>query len=221
VSTVSESLVIEACVTSRRQVADSFARGARRTEFCRALDVGGLTAGSKDIVAALTSAPGPVFALVRAQAETFRLTPRQVATLVADVERVAALGVDGVVVGVLDRSGRVDVAAMTELVGAAGGLPVTFHRAFDELGDPVAGVEPLIRAGVRRVLTAGGAPTAWEGRETLGRLVTVAGDDLVILAGGGVRGDHVRGLVERTGLREVHARAAAIAGIVEALSESG
>ena len=50
-------------------------------------------------------------------------------------------------------------------------------------------------------------------------LLRAAGDRLAILAGGGVRGNHVRELVHAAGLCEVHARAAAIPGVVAACAE--
>lgn len=188
-------------------------------ELCRDLNVGGLTAPEGDVLATLAGSDGPVFTLARRQARTFRLDPHDVSDLVEDVAALAARGVQGVVVGVLDRAGHVDVPAMTELVAAARGLPVTFHRAYDELSDPVGSVELLVRAGVARVLTSGGAPSAWDGRATLRSLVAAAGERLTVLGGGGVRGDHVRELVDATGLREVHARASAIPAIVEALRQ--
>jgi len=136
------------------------------------------------------------------------------------VASVAALDVDGIVVGMLDADGHVDRAAVDELVHASDGRPVTFHRAFDRVDDPLAEIESLARTGVRRVLTSGGAPTAWAGRDTLRRLVEAAGDALTVLGGGRVRGDHVRRLVEATGLTEVHARAAAIPGVAAGLRAS-
>lgn len=210
-------VTVEACVTTASEAAASALHGAHRAEICRDLHLGGLTSPRADVSAALAVSDVPVFALVRRQAETFRLGPREVAGLVADVEALVPLGIGGVVVGVLDRSGRIDVAAMIELVAASAGAPVTFHRAFDELADPVGGVEPLRRAGVSRVLTSGGAPSAWEGRAVLRTLVAAAEGGPVIMGGGGVRGDHARELVDGTGLREVHARASAIPGIVAAL----
>ena len=49
---------------------------------------------------------------------------------------------------------------------------------------------------------------------------SVEWDRVSIIAGGGVRADHVKELVARTGVKEVHARgteAGTIAGIVRAL----
>jgi copper homeostasis protein len=129
-------------------------------------------------------------------------------------------GAAGIVVGALDRGGRVDLGAMREVMGVCSYVPVTFHRAFDELEDPLLGLEDLETLGVARVLTSGCAPDAWAGRSVLRELVETS-RGVTILGGGGVRGDHVRALVEETGLTEVHARAVAIPGLVAALRGSG
>ena len=214
------SVVVEACVTSAEEAVACFTAGAGRAELCRALDVGGLTPRTDDVAAALSSVQGPIFVLVRPKADTFCMEPAEVGSLVEEVASLVELGVDGVVVGVLDRAGCIDRAALAELVSAASGLPVTFHRAFDQVEDPLGEAEALVQAGVRRVLTSGGAATAWQGRETLRELVKLCGDELTVLGGGRIRGDHVRRLVEETGLTEVHARAAAVAGVIAGLRQS-
>ncbi|HMB92232.1 MAG TPA: copper homeostasis protein CutC [Rhodothermales bacterium] len=215
-----ESVVVEACVTSAKEAVACFTAGAGRVELCQALDVGGLTPQTDDVAATLSAVPGPVFVLVRPRADTFCLEPAEVGNLIEEVASLVALGVDGVVVGVLDRTGRIDHAALAELVSATKGQPVTFHRAFDHVKDPLGGVEILVQAGVSRVLTSGGAATAWQGRATLRELVQTCGDELIVLGGGRIRGDHVGRLVKEAGLTEVHARAAAIVGVIAGLSKS-
>jgi len=118
---------------------------------------------------------------------------------------------------VLDHRNRIDHTAMEELMKAANGLPVTFHRAFDLLADHVGGMRALQEAGVARILTSGGPGTAWEGLSTLKSLVGAACGGLQIMAGGGVRAPHVAELIRETGVCEIHARASAIPAIIDAL----
>lgn len=211
--------LVEACVTSVGQAATCEAAGAHRLEICRHLDVGGLTPGRALVESIRSVTTIPIVALARAQSDTFRLTPDQVHELVQDVARLAPLDVDGIVLGPLDRRGRLDLVALQELVDAAGQSPVTFHRAFDELSDPMGGLEALASVGVARLLTSGGASSAWVGRRTLRALVEASPDGLVVVGGGRVRADHVQRLVDETGLREVHARAAAIPDLVQVLRQ--
>ncbi len=192
--------------------------GAHRLELCRDLDTGGLTP-SQELLTDVRAAVGvPVFAMARPRPGPFVLEADAVALLLADVTALTRSGADGIVMGALLGDGTIDAATTRLCVDGAGPLPVTFHRAFDEVADPFAALDTLVDLGVRRVLTAGGPGRAREGVDLLAALVRYAADRIVILAGGGVRGDHVRHLVAFTGVREVHARASAIAGLSRALA---
>jgi len=61
---------------------------------------------------------------------------------------------------------------------------------------------------VDRVLTSGGAPTAIQGAENLARLNLRAGSDLTVMAGGAITSANVAEVLRRSGVREVHLRAA-------------
>lgn len=136
-----------------------------------------------------------------------------------DIDAAKRGGADGYVFGVL-HDNQVDVERTRELVERVDGAPVTFHRAFD-LVDQHRGLELLVDAGVQRVLTSGGAPTALEGASAIRDLVDRSGERIVIMAGGSVRAENVAELTRRTGVPEVHARceldSGRIAGIVSAL----
>jgi len=123
-----------------------------------------------------------------------------------DIGIARELGANGVVLGGLLRNGDVDMPLVRMVVEAARGLPVTFHRAFDLTPDLEASLESLAGAGAQRILTAGGGSTAADGAETLATLVRRAGSRIIVLAGGGVREENVRALVQISGVREVHVR---------------
>lgn len=192
--------------------------GAHRLELCRDLDTGGLTP-SRELLADVRVAVGvPVFAMARPRPGPFVLGAEEATHLVADVTALRRSGAEGIAMGALLGDGTVDAATTRRCVDAAGPLPVTFHRAFDQVADPLAALDTLVDLGVRRVLTAGGGGRACDGADRLAELVRRAADRIVIVAGGGVRGDHVRHLVAFTGVREVYARASAIAGLSRALA---
>jgi copper homeostasis protein len=100
----------------------------------------------------------------------------------------------------------VDRAVTRELVSRSSSQPVTFHRAFDEARNPVSALEALIESGVNRVLTGGGPGPATAGVPTLRDLVRQSDGRITIMAGGKVRGDNARQLVDQTGVTELHAR---------------
>jgi copper homeostasis protein len=113
----------------------------------------------------------------------------------------------------------VGVKRTRSLVKAAGGLPLTFHRAIDSAADLAVALDDAIEAGVSRVLTSGGAPTAREGVKVIAALVIQARQRISIVAGGGIREHNVREVIARTGVQEVHGRLvdeAQMRGLVDA-----
>jgi copper homeostasis protein len=134
--------------------------------------------------------------------------------MLEQIGQAKAAGAHGIVTGELSvpprhalerqSGGEVATERSADLIAAARPLPVTFHRAFDACADLGAALETLIRLGVERVLTSGGAKTAVEGADRIGRLVKQAKGRIAIMAGGGIDADNVTELVRVSGVREVH-----------------
>jgi copper homeostasis protein len=200
------SVLVEAAVDSLDDALAALAGGAGRLELCARLDLGGTTPALALIERVAREARVPVLAMIRPRGGDFVYSPIEKETMHADVDAALRAGAAGVVLGALDRTGRVDAATTASLVRAAAGAPVPFHRAIDETPDPLAALDALIELGIARVLTSGGARSALEGADTLAELVRRAGDHIGVVAGGGVRGHNARLLIERTGVRELHAR---------------
>lgn len=180
--------------------------GARRLELCDALFDGGTTPSAGMIAACRDRVSIPVFVIIRPRGGGFVYSEPELDVMRRDIASARELGADGVVIGVLRRDGGIDEQQTRSLVDAAGDLPVTFHRAFDFAPNPGEAMETVISAGITRILTSGGAPTAREGVATLASLVRHAGDRLVVMAGGGVREENVKAIVDGSGVREVHVR---------------
>lgn len=214
------SVLVEAAVESLDDALSAVAGGAGRLELCARLDVGGTTPDLALIECVVREARVPVLAMIRPRGGDFVHSSAELARMHADVRDALRAGAAGVVLGALDATSRVDVAATASLVRAAGGAPVTFHRAIDDTPDALEALDVLIELGVARVLTSGGAPTALDGAEVLAALVQRAGDRVTIVAGGGVRGGNARLVVERTGVRELHARCEGDAARIRAIREA-
>ena len=183
---------------------EAAARGADRVELCIDLARDGCTP-PLSLVSACCTVGLPVVAMVRPRPGQFSYRRAEIAAMCDSVRDLVAAGASGVATGALAGS-RIDLAATSRLVAAAGAVPVTFHRAFDALGDLDAGLDALIAHGVRRVLTAGGAPSAMDGLRTLRRLVDRAAGRIEIVAAGGVRPHTVARILDETGAPAVHAR---------------
>jgi copper homeostasis protein len=178
--------------------------GAHRIELCAELRVGGLTPSEDLMRMAREKVKVPIFAMIRPRAGDFVYSPHELAQMRSDIAAARRVGMDGIVLGVLTRDRRVDIAGTRELLKAAEALPVTFHRAFDEAADLDTALEDVIATGARRILTSGGSPTASAGIENLARLVVAAKDRILILPGGGINASNALDIARQTGAQELH-----------------
>jgi copper homeostasis protein len=146
----------------------------------------------------------PIFAMTRPRAGDFVYSASEFERMRTDIEMAKRARMDGIVLGILTRVRGVDVERTRELVVLARPLPVTFHRAFDDIEDLDAGLEDVIETGAARILTSGGAPAAPAGLERLTRLVAAAKERIIILPGGGINASNVLQVSRKTGAREIH-----------------
>ena len=212
-----DRVLVEACVTTVDEAVAAERAGAGRLELCVDLHVGGLTPPPELVTEVKESVAIPVFVMVCVRGEDYVSTPAEIDDMERDIARVREAGADGIVIGSIHTDGTVQRAETARLIAAAGGLPVTFHKAFDATPDAFAALDTLLELGVSRLLTSGHVERAIDGTDELAALIRRAGSRLVVMPGGKVRGDHVHDLVARTGATEVHARAEGVPGLVNAL----
>lgn len=196
--------VLEIIALSADDCKAAEAGGANRIELCSAIELGGLTPSHGLIVESVGRTGLPIMAMIRPRTGGFCYHEAELAAMHSDIENAIDAGAAGVVFGVLSDHRTIDIARNKELVDRAGTAQAVFHRAFDVLSDPFEGLEQLIDLGFRRVLTSGGHSRAWDGRDTLKRLIDHAGDRIEVMPGGGIRSDHVGELVRLTGAGQIH-----------------
>ena len=198
-------LVLEVCVDSVGSALASEKGGAQRVELCSGLAEGGVTPSAGLIAMARKRAAIPLHVLIRPRAGDFCYAADEFEVMKRDIVLAKQLGVNGVVFGILELDGRVDVPRTRELVDLARPLKVTFHRAFDATADLLTALEDVIRGGADRILTSGGGATAEEGAGVIASLVSAAQDRAIVMACGAIREKNVRQILESTAVREVHA----------------
>jgi copper homeostasis protein len=198
--------ILEAAVETVADARAAEAAGASRVELCVNLAAGGVTPPADLLRAVVERVSIPVFVMIRPRPGDFVYSEQEIILARRAVAMAVAGGASGIVLGVLRPDRSVDVERTHALIVAAGGLPATFHRAFDATRDLRESLERVAEAGVTRVLTSGGAATAVEGAVRLTSLVRQARGRLTVVAGGDVRAHNVVNLIAETGVREVHAR---------------
>lgn len=197
--------LLEICCYGVEDALIAAQHGADRIEFCAAPKEGGLTPSFGALQAVREAVTIPVHPIVRPRGGDFCYRDDEFQVLLADIARVRELGFPGVVTGVLNEDGEVDVARMAQIMRAAEGMAVTFHRAFDMCADPYQAVEILAQSGVARILTSGQQATAEKGVSLITELNALPGVP-IIMAGAGVRPDNLE-LFLRAGVKEVHSSA--------------
>jgi copper homeostasis protein len=178
--------------------------GADRIELCANLAEGGTTPSAGTIRQCREAFDVLLYPIIRPRGGDFLYTQEEFEIMLHDVKLSRELGCDGVVIGMLEANGNIDLTRTAKLVEMAYPLGVTFHRAFDRCRDPFDALEQLIGIGCERVLTSGQKPGAPEGVELIAELNKVADHRIIIMPGSGVRVDNVRWLSEQTGCTELH-----------------
>ncbi len=194
---------LEVIATSVEDAVAAERGGASRVELVRSLDRGGLSPPLELVDAVLAHVRLPVRVMVRESESHEVPDPVLRARLVDQARALGRRRVDGLVFGAL-ADGRIDEALLDAVSGAAG-LPITFHRAFEDVVDPMAALETLgCHPAVDRVLCDGGAG-AWTARaERLAAWSDRAAAGLTILAGGGVTDEALEPLARVMALTEIH-----------------
>ncbi|HVW12485.1 MAG TPA: copper homeostasis protein CutC [Mucilaginibacter sp.] len=200
---------LEVCANSLSSALAAQEGGAMRVELCDNLGEGGTTPSYGTIELARKLLNIKLYVLIRPRGGDFLYNDLEFEIMKADIRFCIEIGCDGVVIGILNADGSVDKARCAELVGIAkaGGLGVTFHRAFDMCADMDAALEDIVDLGCERILTSGGKSTAIEGIHAIARLIGKAGRRIIIMPGAGVNEITVADMVEFTGAVEIHASA--------------
>ncbi len=202
---MTEPVLIEVCVDSIRSALAAERGGAQRLELCSDLLEGGITSSLGLLEAVRSKISIALHAIIRPRAGDFCYSEEEFEVMRRDIELAKRARANGVVFGILDAAGRVDVARTRELVELARPLSVTFHRAFDVSADLYRSLEDVCQSGADRLLTSGGETDSVQGSETISKLVKLSQQRIIIMAGGGITAANAAQIIERTSVREIHA----------------
>lgn len=196
--------VIAFDIQSCQMAADN---GADRIELCANPHEGGTTPSYGMMKAARKSTQIQVFPIIRPRGGDFLYSSAEFEAMKDDIKAAQDIGCEGVVIGILNDDGSVDIERCQELVELANGMNVTFHRAFDRVNDALKSLEQIIAIGCKRILSSGLTPTAIEGIPMLKTLVSQADGRIKIMPGSGVRSENIMQLAEETGAICFHSSA--------------
>jgi copper homeostasis protein len=178
--------------------------GADRIELCANLAEGGTTPSYGQLKKCREAFSVSLYPIIRPRGGDFLYSDEEFEIMLQDVRLCKELNCDGIVIGILNTDGTIDVKRTAKLVDAAYPLGITFHRAFDRCRDPFEALEQLIGTGCERILTSGQQPAAPGGVDLIAQLNKAADERIIIMPGSGVRKENIKMLAEKTGCMEFH-----------------
>lgn len=198
--------VLENCSNSIQSSIEAQKGGAIRVELCDNLAEGGTTPSLSQIQLTRENIDIQLNVIIRPRGGDFLYSDLEFESMKQDIHHCGKSKCDGVVIGVLNADGTVDIERNKILVNIAReyNMSVTFHRAFDRCADLFKSLEDIINLGCDRILTSGGRKTALEGKEVIKKLIKQANGRIIIMPGSGINENNITELVEATGLIEFH-----------------
>jgi len=201
---MTEPVLIEVCVDSVASAMAAERGGAQRVELCSDLLEGGVTPSLGLLGVVRSKLSIALHVIIRPRPGDFCYSDAEFESMERDIRCAKREGADGVVLGILEQEGTVDVARTRELVELARPLSVTFHRAFDMSSDLFQALNDVCATGADRLLTSGGEQECAQGVGTVAKLVKDACGRITIMAGGRIGIQNAPSIIERTGVTEIH-----------------
>lgn len=197
--------LLEICCYSMECAVTAQAHGADRIELCAAPKEGGLTPSYGVLKSVRQAVNIPVHPIIRPRGGDFCYSSGEFNAMLEDIALVRELGYPGLVTGLLNEDGHIDMPRMRQIMAAAEGMAITFHRAFDMCVNPRQAFENLAELGVARVLTSGQHASAEKGISLIKELKAQSGVP-IIMAGAGVRAANLETFLQ-AGVEELHSSA--------------
>ncbi|HET6624781.1 MAG TPA: copper homeostasis protein CutC [Nocardioidaceae bacterium] len=196
--------LLEVIVVHPRDVEGADEGGADRLEVVAAMDSGGLSPEPALVSAICKETAVPARVMLRLN-DGFSTTGGELSRLVGLAEDYLSVGAEGVVFGFLDADLEVDMELCAYLADKLPEVPWTFHRAIDSaLETDRAWRQVRHLPGLDAVLSAGSSRGLEVGHDELTDRAAADPDVArLLMAGGGLRAEHVPWLV-RAGVRQFH-----------------
>lgn len=198
------SFILEGCVDSVESAVIATGAGANRLELCSNLMIGGTTPTAAFFNEVRRSCENKINVLIRPRFGDFCYSDYEFRIIRGEVRAFRKLGADGVVIGILQPDGNLNMEKMGILMEEAGDMSVTLHRAFDVSAHPFKTLEQAVDLGIDTILTSGQKNSCLEGKECLKELVQKSAGRIDIMAGGGTCAAVIEELYPYTGVTSWH-----------------
>ncbi|MCJ8342926.1 MAG: copper homeostasis protein CutC [Cetobacterium sp.] len=199
-------MIKEVCVENFDQAFKAWKKGANRIELCENLYVGGTTPSYGTVKKAIEILDIPIFPMIRPRGGNFIYSPSELEIMKEDIKLFKSLKVPGIVLGFLTENNEIDFNLLEEFVNLAKPMEVTFHKAIDEIENPLNSIEKLKKIGIKRILSSGKEETALKGKNLLNKMIQLAHPEIKIVVAGKVTHENFKLISESIKSSEYHGK---------------
>lgn len=199
-----ENYILETCVDCVESALAAEQGGADRIELCSDLVIGGVSPSLPLFRQIRKYTDLKIRVLLRPRYGDYCYNKYECDEINEEIAMFGNEGADGVVVGILNPDGTLNLEQLARFKETAGDMEIALHRAFDVCLDPFEAMEQVISLKYDTILTSGQKPAAWEGRALLKELHSRAQGRIEILAASGISSEVIRSLVPYTGISSYH-----------------
>ena len=193
--------VIATCLEDVKRIESA---GGKRIELISSYTEGGLTP-SYAFIKSGRSGKYPNSCYDSSACEVFTYKEEEIEMMKEDIIVAQKLGAAGVVLGVLNERNEVDEEKLADLLSVVDGINVTYHRAIDDIENPVEAMRTLKKFHkVTHVLTSGGQGNIVENIPVLTEMQKVSDGQIQLVAGAGVTKENIKRLLDETGITQAH-----------------
>ena len=200
--------IIEACVENLDQAINAQNNGADQIELCADLEHDGLTPSIELIKEVCARVSIPVKVMIRSRAGDFIYSKNEMEIMVKEAREIRDLDlVSGMVFGALTREKKLDIPSIIKIAEAIKPLPLTIHKAIDEVAEPQLEIDSLKEiVNVDSILSSGGKGHALDNIAALINMLEACGNKITLIVGGGVKVDNLNEIHEKLRARAYHGR---------------
>ncbi|MDQ0567448.1 copper homeostasis protein CutC [Mycoplasma yeatsii] len=129
-------MFLEVVATSLADIRKINNSKADKIQFCKNLDVNGLTPNIDDILVADQIALKPIDIMIRTSDDNFIFTEYELRKQIQMISMISKLSnINGVVIGALNNESAINETFLEQVNKVRANLKLTFHQAFDQVKD--------------------------------------------------------------------------------------
>lgn len=199
-------MILEVIAISLTDAKAAQEAGADRIELVTGIAEGGLTPSYGMIEQVCGEVNIPVNVMIRPHSRSFHYDQDDVKTMIRDIQVCKKLGASGIVIGVLTEDCSINQETLNRLIDTSDGLDITFHRAFDEVQDPIRALDILMSyKEISRILTSGGKNKVTNAVQEIQSLIQQSAESHIeIMPGSGLTLGNFSEFIDQVNISEAH-----------------